>query len=472
MAHITNKLRGLVAALVAVFAALALVPGVAMADTLAGKGGLTVGPFAEDVRVDIYRVVKYTADTKHGTYDWKFADGLSIDGYDGLTADSAEMKAAAGKMATWARQQTPTDTKDVSASGSAEFTGLEPGQYLILVTATGENSNTIYQNMVADLRPTQDRTTGDWTIDKVTVSEIKASNKPVIDKNVTGAEDDSDETDEYKVGDWVPYTITANIPVYPNDQWANTTFKITDVMSKGLTAPESTDAAHYYKVQINGEDASSYLKTPITVTKDDSGITTAVFDFNYEKLAAAGLMGEGNDVTITYSARINDNVKVIEGASETNDATLEFGQTPNIEESTDKVTVDTYAISILKTDEDTQEELEGAVFGVYSDAGCEDQVGTITTGENGVGFLAGLKAGTYYVKEITAPTGYQLDSTVHTVTVPGAGDDNNVNLDITNKGDLPGLPTTGGAGTVALTAAGVVLIAGAAAFIVRSRKQN
>ena len=34
------------------------------------------------------------------------------------------------------------------------------------------------------------------------------------------------------------------------------------------------------------------------------------------------------------------------------------------------------------------------------------------------------------------------------------------------------LPVTGGAGTVALTAAGVVLVAGAAAFIVRSRKEN
>ena len=472
MAHITNKLRGLVAALVAVFAALALVPGVAMADTLAGTGDLTVGPFAEDVRVDIYRVVEYTADTKHGTYDWEFADGLSIDGYDGLTANSAGMKAAAGKMATWARQQAPTKTAQVSANGSAEFTGLQPGQYLILVTATGESSNTIYQNMVADLKPTQDRITGKWTIAKVTVSEIKASNKPVIDKNVTGAADDTDETNEYKVGDWVPYTITANIPVYPNDQWNNTTFKITDVMSKGLTAPESTDTEHYYKVQINGEDVSSYLKSPITVTTDGSGITTAVFDFDYAKLASAGLMGEGNDVTITYSAQINDKVKVIEGTSETNDATLEFGQTPNIEESTDKVTVDTYAISILKTDEDTREKLAGADFGVYTDEDCKQSVGTITTDSNGVGFLAGLKAGTYYVKETKAPTGYQLDSTVHTVIVPDGGDDNNVKLDITNKGDLPGLPTTGGAGTVALTAAGVVLIAGAAAVIVRSRKQN
>ena len=43
---------------------------------------------------------------------------------------------------------------------------------------------------------------------------------------------------------------------------------------------------------------------------------------------------------------------------------------------------------------------------------------------------------------------------------------------VNTKDDTIELPTTGGAGTVALTAAGVVLVAGAAAFIVRSRKEN
>ena len=480
MAHITNKLRGLVAAFVAVFAALALVPGTALADNLAGEGSLKVGPFKEAVQVDIYRVVEYNANTVNGTYSWKFANGLTlqndrnetitIDEYAKLNDD--QMKDAAGQMATWARLQVPTKEGSAAAGGSVEFTDLEPGQYLILVTATGEDSSTIYQNMVADLKPTQDGTTGKWTIEAVTVSEIKSSDKPDIDKDITGDVEDTDETDEYKVGDWVPFTITANIPVYPNDQWANTTFKITDVMSKGLTAP-TTGTAQYYQIKINDADASSYLKGPISVTSDDSGETTVVFDFDYVKLANAGLVGDEMNVTITYSARINDSVKVITGTTETNEAKLDFGQSDSSESTTDTVEVDTYAISIKKTDADTEAALKDAEFGVYTNKDCTDMVGTIATNEEGIGFLAGLKAGTYYVKETQAPGGYQLDSTVHTVTVPAAGDnDNNVNLNITNKKDIPGLPTTGGAGTVALTAAGVVLIAGAAAFIVRSRKQS
>ena len=474
MTHITSRLRGLMAAFVAVFAALTLVPGVALADGLAGTADLTVGPFEEKVQVDIYRVVEYTPDPTKGIYSWTFANGLNIEGYAGIDADSDEMKAAAGTMAAWAHQQEKaTDTRTVEANSSAEFTDLEPGQYLILVTALGENSHTIYQNMVVDLKPVQDKATGNWEVSDATVNTIKSSDKPVIDKDITDADDDADTTDDYKVGDWVPFTISTLIPVYPNDQWGATTFKITDTMTKGLTAPAVSDSDHYYQVLIDGDDASGYLKSPISIKVDEgTGETTAVFEFDYATLANDGLIGK--NVTITYSAQINDEVNVKEGSTDSNDATLEFGNSSKPESNTDHVDVETYAISILKTDADTTAKLQGAQFGVYTDAACSEAslVGTITTDIDGVGFIAGLKVGTYYVKEIAAPEGYQLDQTVHTVTVPDAGDDNNVNLNITNKSDLPGLPTTGGAGTVALTAGGVVLIAAAGAIIVRSRKQN
>ncbi len=61
--------------------------------------------------------------------------------------------------------------------------------------------------------------------------------------------------------------------------------------------------------------------------------------------------------------------------------------------------------------------LEGAVYGVYSDAPLNDQVATLTTDENGNSNTVELDAGTYYVKEITASPGYQLDETPYTITV-------------------------------------------------------
>lgn len=67
--------------------------------------------------------------------------------------------------------------------------------------------------------------------------------------------------------------------------------------------------------------------------------------------------------------------------------------------------------------------LAGAVYGIYSSrsnaTNDRNRLGTLTTNANGVtGYSVDLEAGyNYYVKEITAPLGYALDSTVYTVGV-------------------------------------------------------
>ena len=61
--------------------------------------------------------------------------------------------------------------------------------------------------------------------------------------------------------------------------------------------------------------------------------------------------------------------------------------------------------------------LAGAVYGIYSDAGCSAQVTTLTTDAGGNAAAVSLNAGTYYYKEITAPAGYALDSSVQSFTV-------------------------------------------------------
>ena len=95
----------------------------------------------------------------------------------------------------------------------------------------------------------------------------------------------------------------------------------------------------------------------------------------------------------------------------------------------------------------------------------------------------GLAAGSYTVTESGVPAGYQKVDAF------------NVTLDESDKGDSPAtpdvteknfdvntadvtdpaqgkLPTTGGAGTVAFTAGGVLLIAGGAVVVFRSRKRD
>ncbi|MBR2719076.1 MAG: Cna B-type domain-containing protein, partial [Clostridia bacterium] len=72
----------------------------------------------------------------------------------------------------------------------------------------------------------------------------------------------------------------------------------------------------------------------------------------------------------------------------------------------------------------TGDALPGAVFGVYSDEACTAKLNELTTDEYGEASLTGLEAGkTYYIKEITAPTGYELNGTVYSVTIEAGVDD-------------------------------------------------
>ena len=78
--------------------------------------------------------------------------------------------------------------------------------------------------------------------------------------------------------------------------------------------------------------------------------------------------------------------------------------------------------------------IEGAVYGVYSDASCTKLVTKLTVDEDGKAEYWGLSPATYYVKEITAPEGFFLDTSVHKVTVPG-GSYVNVTVEDVPAGD-------------------------------------
>ena len=69
------------------------------------------------------------------------------------------------------------------------------------------------------------------------------------------------------------------------------------------------------------------------------------------------------------------------------------------------------------TDGNANYSFEGATFGVYSDKGCNSQLATLTADGNGDTKKVEVKAGTVYIKELSAPKGYKLDSTVHALNV-------------------------------------------------------
>lgn len=69
------------------------------------------------------------------------------------------------------------------------------------------------------------------------------------------------------------------------------------------------------------------------------------------------------------------------------------------------------------TDDNPCYSLENAQYGIYSDEACETAVGTLVTDASGTSNTVSLVAGTYYVKETSAPTGYALDTETYQVTV-------------------------------------------------------
>ena len=76
--------------------------------------------------------------------------------------------------------------------------------------------------------------------------------------------------------------------------------------------------------------------------------------------------------------------------------------------------------------------LSGATYGVYSDKGCTKSVATLTTNASGNTDTVELRAATYYVKEIEAPKGFQLDKNVYTMTVK-AGETSTLKVSDTPK---------------------------------------
>lgn len=160
----------------------------------------------------------------------------------------------------------------------------------------------------------------------------------------------------------------------------------------------------------------------------------------------------------------------------------------------------------------TASPLAGALF-TLTEVGGDQQAFTSTSLDSGLFSFTGLDAGRYTLEETTAPTGFQRDTNTYYVEViPTFNDDGTLasytvtcgtNSDYSNSVvssftishdqdggvvatmpaeeplpqvfvnvENPALPTTGGMGTMGLTAAGIVLIAGGAFFMLRNRRRN
>ena len=147
-------------------------------------------------------------------------------------------------------------------------------------------------------------------------------------------------------------------------------------------------------------------------------------------------------LTITYSAKVND-AAVLWKDVNTNTAKLNYtndskvdGNNTSAEKTTYTYTFDIGGTAtgtdgiITKTGKDKNHEtpLDGAVFGLYkagegvtaetvATAAADAAYKTATSDANGQINFRQLKKGTYYLKELTAPEGYSVNTHVYTVVI-------------------------------------------------------
>ena len=221
------------------------------------------------------------------------------------------------------------------------------------------------------------------------------------------------------------------------------------------TAPNPTASYNYYESLKNNISSSYNATLPSFASRTGTGAPTYELKWNeanqrFETTLSDsnGVLGEfdfsidgysvsknGNSITIA-SANVNTNAttgKFVSNAGkvETTSSCVFWltGKSGYQEFISEKPTADPVKAyikvktenigygEITKTDESSGVKLSGAVYGIYSDSGCTNRVQTMTTDGNGYAKSAALVAGTYYVKEITAPKGYVLSDKVHTLTV-------------------------------------------------------
>lgn len=200
---------------------------------------------------------------------------------------------------------------------------------------------------------------------------------------------------------------------------------------------------------------------------------------------------------VMYSATLTEEA-VIGGTGNTNETYLKYGVSSESNHST--TTTYTFGIPVLKYTGIEKTPLAGAKFKLYTDSNCNDESTALkfslnnnnkyrydsTNGKTVLTSLEttgridieGLEAGTYYLKEIEAPKGYNLLANAVEVQITqdgkvmvkkGANLEEVTEVEVENKTGTV-LPSTGGVGTTMIYLVGAVLVLGSGVVLVTKRR--
>lgn len=363
-------------------------------------------------------------------------------------------------------------TKATSTAGTGKYTfaGLDAGYYFVKETTVVGNDDAVSAYILNIVKDAEVAT--------------KRSDVPTLEK------DQSEPDATYHVGEIITFTLTATIPEINYNEYDSYYFEFADEMSDGLTFVSEG------KVTVNGEDSTAFT-----------------FTNNGQKLnwVCANTKADGVNIpanatiVVTYTAKLNNNAVSVD--PENNTAKVIYTNNPENggKGETTPTTELVHMIDLngLKVDgADNTTTLEGAQFVLLNDkdefysvnasskevtwVATQDAAEIVTTEKDGKINFDGLDAGTYKLREIAAPEGYnKLADDITIVITATKNDDGSVSFNCSgtgvsyqdkavtitvanNAGTV--LPSTGGIGTTLFYVIGGLLMAFAVVLLVAKKR--
>ena len=419
-----------------------------------------------------------------------------------MAEDSSDLIAFAAKAAKYKADNNIQDTvsKKAETEDSVTFDQLTPGYYLVQPDKGSTSATRKTDAMLVNVPS-----------DKAATLQLK-SEYPSVEKKV-----DTNKTESNaQIGQKVSFTLTSKVPDMTDYDTYYFAFK--DTMSKGLTFDENS-----VTVTIDGTTLNKPTDFTVTTKTDGvaNGATEITIELLNMKTDGTAKYTADADIKVTYSATLNKDA-VVGTEGNKNEAKVEYQNGPKQDNhgtsNPSTTTTRTYPVKVQKhAFEDTNAGtfLAGAKFALstsatvptftkgedgnytlnnadtntdvvrlvgsdatYRVAEKNDEAGAVTyftTVSTSATTINGLKAGTYYLHEIEAPEGYnKLTAPVKVTITETTGEDGKVTgvtykvgetdqstnetVKVENKtGSM--LPSTGGMGTIGLTALGVGVVA-------------
>lgn len=430
----------------------------------------------------------------------KWGEGINAEGQTALGGDAAEYAktlAEMGNNSSELKEQAQIIGANLaSASGSVTVTdpdaknvisNLKPGYYLIKDKDDSLQGQESYTEFI--LHVTDD-------VDANVKADVPSVEKKVKDTNdTTGETTGWQDSADYDIGDDVPFQLTATL-ANNIESYKTYSLKFNDTLSKGLDY--NNDAV----IKLGDKDVTDRF-TP------SYDATAKTLTFTCDDILAFGAKNS-DKIVVEYTAKLNENAE-IGAAGNPNTVYLDFSNNPNNggegdrgKTPEDKVIVFTYKLTVNKVDKENKP-LTGAEFSLFKKVKVDgkDELELVevkkilsTNAEGTVFGFTGLDDGTYVLRETKTPDGYNSIED-QTFTISAEHDENSDDPKLTeltgnvasgsiidlgvmlengelstdvvnNKGSV--LPSTGGAGRVAIYVIGAILVLGGGIVLVTKKR--